>query len=102
MDDQEVEDDDEEEMFGVGSTLRHIVRRHRIVFPSRSTVLGSTSSPTQMAQAETSGVSAGPANSGETVSSRPFDVGRSVGAGSGRLDEDGDVVMSQVRESFFD
>ncbi|PIA53351.1 hypothetical protein AQUCO_00900137v1 [Aquilegia coerulea] len=97
------EEEEEEDMFGVGSTLRHIVRRHRLVFPSRSTNLGSSSSPTQMAQAETS--SAGPANSGETVSSRLIELeSRLAGSigGSGRLDDDGDTVMSEVRGNLFD
>ncbi|KAF9597249.1 hypothetical protein IFM89_016390 [Coptis chinensis] len=64
------DDEEEEDEFGVGTTLRHIVRRHRFVFtPRPAGNFGSSSSPTQIAQAETS--SAGPANSGETVSSRP-------------------------------
>jgi hypothetical protein len=63
-------------------------------------------SPTQMAQAETGG-SAGPANSGETVSSAWTVNGSGAGgfAGSGRsnrLDEDGDAVMSESREGLFD
>ncbi|MCL7025215.1 hypothetical protein MKW94_022043 [Papaver nudicaule] len=104
MDD--IDNDDAEDLFGMGNTLRHIARRHRLVFPMRSTTgVDSSSSPTQMAQAETS--SAGPANSGETVSSRPIEGGSRVGgsrgsrgggsSGGGRLDEDGDTVMSEIR-----
>ncbi|XP_010243363.1 PREDICTED: E3 ubiquitin-protein ligase RING1-like [Nelumbo nucifera] len=88
---------DDDDFFGIGNTLRHIARRHRLVFPARSTAVDST----QMAQVETS--SAGPANSGETVSSRPVEGGSRVGVGgSSRVDEDGDTVMSEVREFLFD
>ncbi|OVA20720.1 zinc finger protein [Macleaya cordata] len=104
------DDEDDEDLFRMGDTLRHIARRHRLVFPTRSTTaVDSSSSPTQMAQAETS--SAGPANSGETVSSWPVEGGSrigggaggvGVGGGSGRLDEDGDTVMSEVRGGLLD
>ncbi|KAL5995425.1 hypothetical protein ACLOJK_025486 [Asimina triloba] len=86
----------EDDLFGLGSTMRHIARRHRLVFPARS-------SPTQLGQAETS--SSGPANSGETVSSLPVGVSNGGGAGgaagngrvAGAVDDDGDTVMSEVR-----
>ncbi|KAF8403928.1 hypothetical protein HHK36_012034 [Tetracentron sinense] len=87
---------DDEDLFGMGTTLRHIARRHRLVFPVRSTSLDSFS-PTQMAQAETS--SAAPANSGETVSSWPLEGGTRV---LPRGDEDGDTVMSEIRGSLYD
>ncbi|KAJ4980124.1 hypothetical protein NE237_010904 [Protea cynaroides] len=91
---------------GTGTTLRHIARRHRLVFPVRSTA--STAGSTQMAQAETS--SGGPANSGETVSSWPVEGGSrtllstsssGVDESATRIDEDGDTVMSEIR-GFFD
>ncbi|KAJ4971062.1 hypothetical protein NE237_004161 [Protea cynaroides] len=96
---------EEEDFYGIGSTLRHIARRHRLVFPVRSTA--ATADSTQMAQAETS--SAGPANSGETVSSWPVEGGSGtlisggggVGDSASRRDEDGDTVMSEIR-GFFD
>ncbi|XXG51344.1 hypothetical protein AAC387_Pa02g5140 [Persea americana] len=86
---------DEEDMFGMERTLLHIARRHRLVFPARS-------STTQMARAEGS-LGAGPANSGETVSSRLVEAG-SDGAGGGMTvnDEAGTVVMSEVRAEFMD
>ncbi|XP_010257498.1 PREDICTED: E3 ubiquitin-protein ligase RING1-like [Nelumbo nucifera] len=95
-----LEDDD---LFGIGGTLRHIARRHRLVFPARSTA--SAVESIQMAQAETS--STGPANSGETVSSRPVEGGSRMGAaaaggGSVRVNEDGDTVVSEFREFLFD
>ncbi|XP_068663845.1 E3 ubiquitin-protein ligase RING1-like [Aristolochia californica] len=89
---------DEDDLFGVGNTLRHIARRHQLVFPVRATAAVDSS---QMAQAETS--SAGPANSGETVSSWPVEGTNSVGGGGsgsarGRiLDDEGDAVMSEAR-----
>ncbi|KAF8395929.1 hypothetical protein HHK36_019884 [Tetracentron sinense] len=80
---------EDEDFFGIGTTLRHIARRHRLVVPVRSSSVD-VDSPTRMAQAETS--SAGPANSGETVSSCPVEGGgRVVAGGSGvisRVDED--------------
>eukprot|EP01018_Ginkgo_biloba_P005982 Gb_14066 [translate_table: standard] len=58
-------------------------------------------STTQQAQAETS---SGPANSGETVSSRPNEgtdiQGNNVGAA--RTDDDGDTLMSEAREGELD
>ncbi|KAJ3677078.1 hypothetical protein LUZ60_002802 [Juncus effusus] len=51
----------------------------------------------QLAQDETGGGSSGPATSGETVSSgRPDGLGF---GGGGGVDEDGDTVMSDARES---
>lgn len=98
--------DDDRAPAGVGNSeegeleraLRHITRRHRLVFPTRS-------SPTQLAQAETSSA-AGPANSGETVSSRPVEGASGCprpGASTARgTDEEGDAVMSEVRVDLFD
>lgn len=62
----ESEDDD---MYGFGSTLRHIARRHRNMYPGgeMDSGLESLFSPTQMAEAE--GALVGPANSVESVSS---------------------------------
>ncbi|XP_077236259.1 E3 ubiquitin-protein ligase RING1-like [Tasmannia lanceolata] len=88
------EEEEDGDLFGMRSTLRHIARRHRLVFPVRS-------SPTQLAEAETS--SAGPTNSGETVSSWPVG-GATVGGGGGgggRLDDEGDTVMSEIRGALF-
>ncbi|XP_043693391.1 E3 ubiquitin-protein ligase RING1-like [Telopea speciosissima] len=99
---------EDEDFYGIGNTLRHIARRHGLVFPVRSTAAATaTADSPQMAQAETS--SAGPANSGETVSSWPVEGGSgtllSGGGGMGdsatRRDEDGDTVMSEIR-AFFD
>eukprot|EP00262_Sarcandra_glabra_P015407 TRINITY_DN4742_c1_g4_i1.p1 TRINITY_DN4742_c1_g4~~TRINITY_DN4742_c1_g4_i1.p1 ORF type:complete len:321 (+),score=21.96 TRINITY_DN4742_c1_g4_i1:237-1199(+) len=89
----------EEDFYRMGvPTLRQIVTRHPIVFPHRRVT------DSLLAQAETS--SAGPANSGETVSSWPLEGGNNsnVGGGGGsggggRVDDDGgDTVMSEVRE----
>ncbi|XP_042484645.1 E3 ubiquitin-protein ligase RING1-like [Macadamia integrifolia] len=96
---------EDEDFYGIGNTLRHIARRHRLVFPVRSTA--ATADSTQMAQAETS--SAGPANSGETVSSWPVEGGSGtllrggggVSDSATRRDDDGDTVMSEIR-AFFD
>lgn len=86
---------DEEDLFGMERTLRHIARRHRLVFPVRS------STTTQMAAQASFG--AGPANSGETVSSRPAEGG-SDGAAAGMAvnDEGGSAEMSEVRAEFMD
>uniref|UniRef100_A0A0D6R293 RING-type E3 ubiquitin transferase n=1 Tax=Araucaria cunninghamii TaxID=56994 RepID=A0A0D6R293_ARACU len=58
-------------------------------------------STTQQAQAETG---YGPANSGETVSSRPNEGNEVQGSslGSARVDDDGDTLMSEAREDEFD
>ncbi|KAF6165511.1 hypothetical protein GIB67_015834 [Kingdonia uniflora] len=94
----EDEEEEEEDLFGFGmeSTLRrHIGWRHPLAFPTRS-------SPTQMAQADTS--SAGPANSGETISSCSVEGPRRT-APSGSVewvDDEGDTVMSEVRGGLFD
>lgn len=81
--------------------LREITRRTVAREPTAA-----EASPTQLAQAETGG-SAGPANSGETVSSAwPVSgsgAGGFVGAvRSSRFDEDGDAVMSEARDGLFD
>jgi hypothetical protein len=77
---------------------------------TRRTVVRETpaaeASPPQLAQAETGG-STGPASSWETISSAwPVNgsgTGGFAGAGrSSRLDEDGNVVMSEAREGHFD
>ncbi|OVA14549.1 hypothetical protein BVC80_1811g6 [Macleaya cordata] len=74
------DDKDDEDLFRMGDTLRHIVRRHRLVFSMKSTTaIDSSSSPMQMAQIETS--STGPANSGETFSSKPVEGGSKIGGG---------------------
>lgn len=65
--------------------------------PSASAVV--EASPTQMAQAETG--SAGPATSGETVSSE-WPIGGGGGPAGGRVDDEGDAVMSDIREDLFD
>ncbi|OVA12271.1 hypothetical protein BVC80_1779g46 [Macleaya cordata] len=73
---------DDEDLFRMGDTLRHIAMRHRLVFSMRSTtVVDSSSSPMQIAQTETS--STGPANSGETFSSEPVEGGSRISGGAG-------------------
>lgn len=73
--------------------MRHIARRHRVVFPAAATaaaVLDSSSlSPTQMGEAETEFVAM--TSSVETVSSN-WPVEMEVGLGGG--DGDGDMGMS--------
>ncbi|XP_059651780.1 E3 ubiquitin-protein ligase RING1-like [Cornus florida] len=101
---------EDEELFGFGSTLRHIARRHRLVFPeSQQNSLDSIFlSPTQVGEAEPGLVER--ANSVETVSSWPtWPVEGGVGVGGGgadgdiavsaRMSEDGDTVMSEARVS---
>ncbi|KAK9283468.1 hypothetical protein L1049_012215 [Liquidambar formosana] len=98
---------EEEDLFGFGNTLRHIARRHRLLFPVRQRSVDSSFSPTQMAEAE-AGL-AGPANSVETVSSWPVDGGVALSGGgggedgdigvSGRASEDADTLMSEIRVS---
>lgn len=82
------------------NTLRDIARRHRLVFPMRPPP---RASPTQMAQADTG--SEWPTTSGETVSSAWVHAeAQNGGAGGGRVDEEGDTVMSDSRiwEDLFD
>ncbi|KAK1302962.1 E3 ubiquitin-protein ligase RING1 [Acorus calamus] len=84
---RDVMDDD---LVGTRGTIRHVARRWGLF----SVRLETSRSPTQM------GLVAAPANSGETVSSLP--VGSGGGRGGGRVDEDGDTVMSEVRGDAFD
>nr|CAD1826165.1 unnamed protein product [Ananas comosus var. bracteatus] len=100
------DDDDDDGARALRDALRRIRRRRRRPRPVEA------ASPTQMAQAET-GSSAGPANSAETVTSQwPLEGaaaaaaaagGGAGGAGAaGRLDDEGDAVMSsEPREEWF-
>ncbi|KAK9169977.1 hypothetical protein Syun_002117 [Stephania yunnanensis] len=117
-DDDEDDDDDDDGNYGDEEEEERVVvvgrgrilGRHRRIARNLWRLASLSSSPTRMAQAETSSV--GPANSGETVSSCPFVEGATSSLGGGRLggrvnsssrlDEDGDVVMSEVRGSSFD
>lgn len=90
---------EEEDLFGFGSTLRHIARRHRFLFPARQSSVDSSLSPTQMAEDEP-----GPATSVETVSSWPVEARTTLtslgdGDGSDMVNEDGDTLMSEIRVS---
>lgn len=93
---------EDEDLFGFESTLRHIARRHRVVFPDwrESIMEESLLSPTQVGEAEP-GVER--SNSVETVSSWPswpVEGGINVGGDDGdvgvsaRMNEDGDIIMS--------
>lgn len=93
---------EDEDLFGFESTLRHIARRHRVVFPHwrESIMEESLLSPTQVGEAEP-GVER--SNSVETVSSWPswpVEGGINVGGDDGdigvsaRMNEDGDIIMS--------
>ncbi|CAM8917144.1 unnamed protein product [Rhodiola kirilowii] len=95
-----------EDMYGFGSTLRHIARRHRNMYPGDTQgSMDSFISPTQLAEAEAAMV--GPANSVETVSSswhieRGVDSSRSGGGGGDvglGVDEECDGVASGIRVS---
>ncbi|KAG1358816.1 E3 ubiquitin-protein ligase RING1-like [Cocos nucifera] len=97
------DDDDEDDGGGVlaiRTALHRIRRRHRLLVPARPSVSAVVeASPTQMAQAETG--SSGPATSGETVTSEWPVEGGGAPAG-GRVDDEGDAVMSDIREDLFD
>ncbi|KAA8520303.1 hypothetical protein F0562_014559 [Nyssa sinensis] len=96
---------EDEDLFGFGSTLRHIARRHRLVFPVNQQSSGD--SPTQVGEAEAGFVER--ANSVETVTSWPsWPVERGIGVGgrgdediavSARLSEDSGGMMSEARVS---
>uniref|UniRef100_A0A5B7ANE0 RING-type E3 ubiquitin transferase n=1 Tax=Davidia involucrata TaxID=16924 RepID=A0A5B7ANE0_DAVIN len=99
---------EDEDLFGFGSTLRHIARRHRLVLPVSQQ--SSVDSPTQVGEAEARSVErVERANSVETVSSWPswpVERGLSVGgrgdediAVSARVSEDGEAIMSEARVS---
>ncbi|KAG1334219.1 E3 ubiquitin-protein ligase RING1 [Cocos nucifera] len=94
------EDDDGGGTLAFRTALQHIRRRHRLVLPERPSASAVVeASPTQMALAETG--SAGPATSGETVSSE-WPLGGGGGPAGGRVDDEGDAVMSDIREDLFD
>lgn len=89
---------EDHELFGLGSTLRHIARRNRLVFPALSAE----------GQAQAQGESLGPDNSVETVSSWPRQVLVGGGGGGGGdadigagavANEDADAMMPEVRVS---
>lgn len=96
------------DFLGIGRILRRIARRHRLSSSSRSSPRpavrdAAVISPTQLAQVEMA--SDGPANSGETVTSLwPLDEGTNVGGSSagngGRVGEEGDMLMSEVRNLY--
>ncbi|KAK3036589.1 hypothetical protein RJ639_031206 [Escallonia herrerae] len=87
---------DDDELFGFGSTLRHIARRHRSMFPTGRRISAGgegelSLSPTQVGEAELSGRS----DSVETVSSWPswpVEGGNIVVGGGGG--GDGEIALS--------
>ncbi|MQL85484.1 hypothetical protein Taro_018019 [Colocasia esculenta] len=95
------------DFLGIGRILRRVARRQRLS-SSRSSPRpvvqdAAPTTATQLAQVEIA--SEGPANSGETVSSLwPLDEGTSVGGNAsgsgGRVDDEGDMVMSEVRSLY--
>ncbi|XP_038978489.1 E3 ubiquitin-protein ligase RZF1-like [Phoenix dactylifera] len=98
--DDDDDGDDGGGVLAIRTALHRIRRRHRQMLrarPSASAV--GEASPTQMAQAETG--SSGPATSGETVSSE-WPVEGGGGSAGGRVDDEGDAVMSDIRVDLFD
>uniref|UniRef100_A0A1D1XS92 RING-type E3 ubiquitin transferase n=1 Tax=Anthurium amnicola TaxID=1678845 RepID=A0A1D1XS92_9ARAE len=92
------------DFLSIGGILSRIARRRRLSSSRRSSRLSvqdaaATSTTTQLARAEMG--SQGPANSAEMVSSLwPLDEGTSVGGTGGRVDEEGGMIISEVRRLY--
>ncbi|KAA8515734.1 hypothetical protein F0562_018655 [Nyssa sinensis] len=96
---------EDEDLFRYGSALRHIARRHMLVFPTSQQSSVHSLSPTQVGEAEPGFFER--ANSVETVSSWPsWSVEGAIGVGghgdedmamSGSVGGEGDTAMDEAR-----